>query len=298
MAKTKYGHLVKPLPFKPGPGGANAREFTWLYGKDLNGFEVNFAYGIYGQPGNWHSWAPGGGNGAHVHPYDEVLVFVGHNPKDLKDLGAELQVAMGKEQQILTFDKPSYVVVPGGIVHCPLITNKVTRPFSHFHIALGGEYKCTWLNLQEKPVKSWGKDWSGMLHTMPIKKGPGGANAIEIAWPRGEELHGLKLNFAWGLYNGLGDWENGRDPHVHPYDELLIFVGHNTDDLSYLGAEIEFYLGEEQEKHIINKSTVITVPKDMVHCPVITKKVDQPYSFFLISLDPKPQYKWLGKASK
>ena len=110
----------------------------------------------------------------------------------------------------------------------------------------------------------------------------------------GKDLEGFNLNFTWGVYSGLGDWESGRDPHVHPYDELLVFVGHNADDLTYLGAEIEMHLGEEEERHIIDKASVVVVPKGMVHCPVITKSVEKPFGFFLISLDSKPSYKWLG----
>jgi hypothetical protein len=96
----------------------------------------------------------------------------------------------------------------------------------------------------------------------------------------------------WGTGN------KGRDPHVHPYDECLVFVGQNTDDLSYLGAEIEFALGKEEEKHIINKATAVVVPRGLIHCPVVTKKVEMPFSFFLISLNTKPQYEWLGPNAK
>jgi len=108
----------------------------------------------------------------------------------------------------------------------------------------------------------------------------------------------MNLNFTWGLYGDPGDWEPGRDPHVHPYDECLLFVGHNTDDLSYLGAEVELSLGKEQEKHLINKATVATIPRGMVHCPVVTK-TNSRFSFILMALGAQPKYKWLGpKAPK
>jgi hypothetical protein len=32
MVSTNYGHLVKPLPVKKGPGKANARELVWMMG--------------------------------------------------------------------------------------------------------------------------------------------------------------------------------------------------------------------------------------------------------------------------
>ena len=121
-----------------------------------------------------------------------------------------------------------------------------------------------------------------------------GGNADHIAGFGGKDLEGLNLNFTWGSYSGLGDWEPGRDPHVHPYDECLVFVGHDTDDLTYLGAELEIALGKEQEKHVIDKASVVTVPGGMVHCPLVTRRVDKPFSFFLIALGAEPKYEWLG----
>jgi hypothetical protein len=72
MLSSKYGHLVKPLPVKKGPGGANADQISWLQGKDLEGLNLNFTWGLYsglGGTGNkaathtcihmtsaWYSW--------------------------------------------------------------------------------------------------------------------------------------------------------------------------------------------------------------------------------------------------
>ncbi len=296
MSSSNYGHLVKPLPVRKGPGKANAQELVWMMGNELEGFELNFAWGVYNGVGNWHEWAPNQSNGAHTHPYDEVLVFVGHDTSDLTKLGAVMEISLGKELEKHSFDKATAVVVPKGMVHCPLIAKQVDRPYSHYHMALGSEYKTDWLKLPEE--KTDGKKYEHLMKPLPMKKGPGGANADQIAWLQGKDLEGLNLNFTWGLYSGLGDWEPGRDPHVHPYDEVLVFVGHNTDDLSYLGAEIEFALGKEQEKHVINKATAVVVPRGLIHCPVVTKKVEKPFSFFLISLSPKPQYEWLGPNAK
>jgi hypothetical protein len=140
MAKTKYGHLIKPLPIKQGPGGANAKQLVWMLGKDLAGLNLNFALGRYDETGIWHS-----GHGAHTHPFDECLVFFGHDTNDLGYLGAELEISMGKEQEKHTFDVPTVVIVPAGVPHCPLVTRRVDKPFGHFHIALSRQYKVEWL---------------------------------------------------------------------------------------------------------------------------------------------------------
>jgi hypothetical protein len=131
-----------------------------------------------------------------------------------------------------------------------------------------------------------------------MKKFRGPANADVLVWLNGRDhLEGLKLNFSWGFYTGLGDWHPGMDPHVHPYPECLVFVGLDPDNIDYLGAEMQYYLGKELEVYTFDKPTVIAVPAGFPHCPSITKKVTSPkgYGFFIISLGAEPTTTWMGE---
>jgi hypothetical protein len=65
-------------------------------------------------------------------------------------------------------------------------------------------------------------------------------------------------------------------PHKHDFDMYLTFVGFNPDGLHDLGAEIELFLGEEQEKFVITTPTTIYIPKNFVHCPLRFVRVDRP----------------------
>jgi len=75
-------------------------------------------------------------------------------------------------------------------------------------------------------------------------------------------------------------------PHTHDFHEILCFIGGNPKDINDFGAEIEMCLGEEQEKHIITSTTVVSVPPGLVHCPLIVRKCDpdRPVVFLGISL--------------
>lgn len=53
---TKYGELVRPLSFRQGRGGANARELVFVPGEELGGFEINFIIGVYDQTGSPHGF--------------------------------------------------------------------------------------------------------------------------------------------------------------------------------------------------------------------------------------------------
>jgi hypothetical protein len=70
--------------------------------------------------------------------------------------------------------------------------------------------------------------------------------------------------------------------HAHDYDELLYFIGGNPMNLFEFGAEAELMMGEEDEPHIINTTTIVYVPRGLMHCPVYFKKVDSPIMFMHI----------------
>ncbi len=75
--------------------------------------------------------------------------------------------------------------------------------------------------------------------------------------------------------------------HSHDYDQLLCFIGGNPLDFGDLGAEAEIYLGEEGEKHVINSTSIVHIPKGLIHCPLRFTRVEQPFVFIDVCLSPK-----------
>lgn len=65
----------------------------------------------------------------HTHPNPEILIFMGTDCNDLSELGGEVEIALGEEVERHVFTKPTAVVVPGGLPHCPLTITRVDRPF-------------------------------------------------------------------------------------------------------------------------------------------------------------------------
>ena len=68
--------------------------------------------------------------------------------------------------------------------------------------------------------------------------------------------------------------------------EFLIFLGQNPASPRDFGAEIEISLGEEGEKHIINTSSVVCLPKGLIHGPISLNKMIKPVLFSVIYLAP------------
>ena len=63
--------------------------------------------------------------------------------------------------------------------------------------------------------------------------------------------------------------------HVHDFDELVLHIGADPDNPEYLGAEIEFVVGDE--KLTIDKTSALFIPKGVEHGPLTWKKVEKPH---------------------
>lgn len=79
----------------------------------------------------------------------------------------------------------------------------------------------------------------------------------------------------------------GDPPHKHEYDEFLFFIASDPENAPDLGGEVEIALGEDWEKHVINTSAIVCLPKGVQHCPIYIKRVDKPFYFGHIMLATK-----------
>lgn len=78
-------------------------------------------------------WVP-----EHRHEHDEILTFVGTNPDNLWDLGAELFLEIEGEEYLI--NSSGSVYLPAGLDHCPLGWNYIERPFMFSVLYLNGTY--------------------------------------------------------------------------------------------------------------------------------------------------------------
>lgn len=68
--------------------------------------------------------------------------------------------------------------------------------------------------------------------------------------------------------------------HSHDFNEIFGFFGTNAEDWRDLGGEVEFYI--DGEKHMLNKSCLVFIPKGLKHCPMEIKRVDRPIFHFIV----------------
>jgi hypothetical protein len=75
-------------------------------------------------------------------------------------------------------------------------------------------------------------------------------------------------------------------PHTHDFDQIMLWLGSDMNDLSELGAEVELCLGEEMDTHMITTSTAVAVPRGMPHFPATITKMDKRIIYMEVSLAP------------
>jgi hypothetical protein len=74
----------------------------------------------------------------HTHDFDEVIAFFGTNRDDLNDLGAEIELWIDNEKNLM--NETFLAFIPAGIVHCPLKILSIKRPVFHFAVGQGKSY--------------------------------------------------------------------------------------------------------------------------------------------------------------
>ena len=73
---------------------------------------------------------------AHQHAVPEILYFIGGDPMNFKEFGAEVEftIGEGKDAETHVIRNTTWVYVPGNVPHCPLNFKRVDKPIMFGHI--------------------------------------------------------------------------------------------------------------------------------------------------------------------
>lgn len=78
-----------------------------------------------------------------------------------------------------------------------------------------------------------------------------------------------------------------HQPHTHDGDEIFFIFGSNPQNYYDFDAEIEVHFGEEMEKHIVDATSIIYMPKGLLHGPIAITKVNKPFQWMHVLFAPK-----------
>jgi hypothetical protein len=246
----------------------------------------------------------------HVHAFDEVIGFIGSDPKNPKELDARMEIILGDETHFLT--QSCLVHVPAGMKHCPLTFREVNRPVFFFTLAPISRYGRTSERMKQEvasdkkppdfiplPPDKSGSRYARYIITEPAPHRPSapveGRPPPQPPRPTAKATHIVSLNsdvspgafyvdFVW-IWSG--DMTMAPQPHAHDFDEMIGFVGYPADreHPRAVGGDVSIML--EDEKHAIKQSSLVYVPKGLSHCPIEFKNIKIPVLCFTIGNTPK-----------
>jgi hypothetical protein len=99
-----------------------------------------------------------------------------------------------------------------------------------------------------------------------------------VLWMDDDVVKGaFQMNCSWYLRPPTEETAEGH-AHAHNTNEIIGFFSGDPNNPYELGGLIEFWL--EDEKFMIDKSSMIYIPAGMNHCPLIIKRVDRPIFHF------------------
>ena len=139
-------------PHERGIGPGNGDQIVWMYGVDLEGFDVNFTWGMYSQNGKWHKAGE-----VHTHPEEEILIFVGFDPDRPEYLGCEVEMGMGPEVDRYVLNKPGLYIAPKGFPHLPMITRWCDAPYGFMVVCLDANHASPWVEVDLDAMEASGE---------------------------------------------------------------------------------------------------------------------------------------------
>jgi hypothetical protein len=82
---------------------------------------------------------------AHKHNTAEILYFIGGNPMNFKEFGAEVELTMGEgaDEEVHVITKTTWVYLPKNVAHCPLNFKRVDKMIMFGHIMFAPTFEST-----------------------------------------------------------------------------------------------------------------------------------------------------------
>jgi hypothetical protein len=129
MPETKYGKYIKTDVYK-----TFYQTESLTVGPEQLGVDCIITSQGFNKPVNNVGGEP------HKHDFHQILCFVGGDPNNIRDFGAEIEVCLGEEMEKHIITSNAAVTIPPGLYHCPINFIKVDKPVVFLEVMLVGKY--------------------------------------------------------------------------------------------------------------------------------------------------------------
>jgi hypothetical protein len=222
----------------------------------------------------------------------ELLCFLGGNPENIRDLGAEVKLHLGPDNEEHIINDATVVTIPPGLKNGPITISNFSRPFILLRILNLKEYqdrldaepegesmfKLSRL-LEGNDITKYGKRyWMNMIRGPLYIDYEPGWTGTSIWAHNNEYIAGISLG-----YHCLTTPYDVRFSHSHDFHENLCFLSGDPENPEELGADVRVVLGDEQEEHISSTPTMLSMPPGTKHCPLLVSNITKPVVFLEVS---------------
>lgn len=281
MAESKYAKYIisraKPLPAEFQEKSESDRKTGKLTLESVHLMSVDdeVVEGFFYVDCTW-LWSGFGVNPIekpHVHDFNEVIGFVGSNRDDPHDLGGQITIWLDGNKEVLT--RSCLIFIPAGTKHCPIQFNRIDRPV--FFVVIEPTGKHTWnTGAGEAGVRPGGPKYTIITETKQRFNVAASGGEAPPPPPPDSNLKSARIlhleddiargsfyvDFVW-IYEGTG--AAPAPEHSHKWPELIAMAGCDPENPRSLGGKMSIVLGDET--YIIEKSSLVCIPKGLKHCP-------------------------------
>ncbi len=211
---------------------------------------------------------------------DAMIFMYGPDRNDPENLHGTVEFTM--DNDVHTITETAAIYVPAGCAH-KLKVVSVDHPIAYCYCEFAPKPT-------RKPAEATAPKGTYAKHVVYryepssgiIPEGPEGFLQLLI-WMAGDKVEGAPyLELCRFMTVNL----TGPEEHIHDNPEFIGFLGTDPENPGDLGAEVHFFLGGEDIA--TTKSTVIYVPGNVAHSPIIVPALDREIIHF--SGSPASEY--------
>jgi len=286
MAKIDYEKYLVRKPNYEAFGGVKNRQsptMTIMSNKQVPGanyyMEPGWIYGIPDPNPSLHE---------HVHEYDEIVMHWGGNPETPQVLGGEIEFYVGG--QPITFNTTTFLYIPKGTPHGPVIWKKFQFPHMQMAMMLGtGSAGEAWGESgihdtkNKLPVKTKKFDYEQYAVRSPLREAGAefikGRTSPTMTYMSGVQVPGVKyyIEFGWTFGMPVSKLTSQAMPEMahQYYDEIVLHIGGDPAHPEDLGADMEFTVGGQPLR--FNTTSALFVPQGLRHGPIKCLEYRKPH---------------------
>ena len=264
MAETKYGDHLIPAEIMQKEGEAPAFRFSAApYGINAS-WVLLPVLNINPQANDLPT---------HSHKFHQFINWFGANIHDISEFEAEGFTCLGEEQERHNVSRPTVQNLPPGTPHCPGGWTRVDKPIYHFDVFTAGEWNKDDVTVLDIPNRQTvGHKYDKLHMPAPIATARNGPPVKNLHF----EAKQCGVDAGWFALPVLEARVMEEKPHKHDFPQFFCYLGSDPNNLADFDAEIEVYLGDEGEKHVITSPTILYISPGLMHCPMIYKQVNKP----------------------